>query len=590
MAPRPSTATTKSKKEQDIVNLASQVARKEAKKVANRISLSPDYEEGMNDEDDDDTGLATISFDTLGDHKTSNEVDGVATGDQVVQDNELRDVFEIGNEVMKTEGVPIKYYIKRNGSLAGTEKAPYSVEQLQEKYGSGEYLIQAKKSTNGKFVKQQSMSLDAPLVPEKGMSHQSGGHSSENLMNSFEAILSSTQEQTKDTVDKLLAIQREREEKEERRRQEDREREEKRLSEEREKLKMETNSQTQLFSTILTALKPQPDNSSAQVLQMVQESNRMFMEGLNKVAENTNRMFEKLMDKQERDNEKAERKRDDDRRDLLAVIEKLKEQQNNSPKQDPLEMVKFLRDAQREALEDYQERKALIREEIEEMRGSNEKPEPKSLTDKVIENLAPLLMMGAQMKSQQPPQFAPQQMAPAQDHGQTHVVKPNPSLKKITTATTRPVVQGKVATATVKPVVKAQSAPTPAQATVAPKNTVESNPEASKINQEVTLKGQIITYAGNILGEGIISLQTPTPISAQQTAQKVAEGLVQGGLTVAKAVEVVRYEDIDEEAFVKNSLPRMAVLENYLKDFYETLLNIAQAELGNTTTGQGANP
>lgn len=586
MAPKLSTADRKSKKDQEIMNLAAKVSERVAKKTANKVALSPNFEDSFEENDDSDDGLTSFSYDEGNNTKDDIELENVATGDQVVKENELRDVFEIGNEVMKAEGVPVKYYIRRNGSLAGTEKAPFSVEQLQEKYGAGEYQIQAKKATNGKFVKQQSLSLEAPLDNRQNNTTVGSGHSAENLMNSFEAILATTQEQSKETVDKLLAMQKEREEKEETRRREEQERNERRLQEERERMNKDTNSQTNLLATVLQTLQPKPDNSATQVLQMVQESNRMFMTGLEKISDSTNRMFEKLIDKQERDNEKAEQKRENDRRELFSLIEKLKDQQNNAPKQDPLEMFKLLKDAQREALEDYQERRAMLREELEEFQGTKTPPEPKSLTDKVLESLGPILMAGAQMKGMgqaQPPQFLPQETHVPQ----TQVVKASPSLKKIAPATQqRPVVATKVATASVKPVVKAQTT----QSTVAPKNVVESNPEASKINTEVTLKGQIIAYAGDVLGAGLMTLQSPNPVSAAETAHKVAEGIVLGGLTVVKAVEVVKYEDIEHEAFVKNNLPRIEVLENYLKDFYETLLNIAQAELGNTTNSQGANP
>ena len=596
MAPRASTAATrKSKADQAIIELATKTAKKVATKTANQVALQPNYDESFheeenseeNDDYDFDLSSEVDEVDEV-DTDTTTNFNAHAKNPPVIDE---RDVFEIGNEAMKNEGMAIKYHIKCNGQIAGVETAPFSMEDLQAKYGGGTFMVQAKRVSNGTFVKQQSFSVAAPLKNKAEEAKAESALGVDKLMNSFQAMMESTQQNAVQTQETLAQAMREQIEATEKRRIADQERDEKRIQEEKERMKTEATGNQAILLTLMQTLaapKPTNDNMSTfltliqsqqqQQAQAQQQTLTMFMNGLEKISDNTNRMFEKITEKQERDTQEMYRRLED--------ISK----KNAVKEQDPLALFKLLKDTSKDAIDEFRMMRELAREEAEDAKAPTE---PKSLTDKIIENLAPMIMAGAQLRGAgaapaapvafNPPettqvavQRAPQAQAPrTAPTVAKRVVVAQPAGKVVPAA-------APVAAAPVKRAVTVQ----PVQNTQPAQNVVESNPEASKISNSVELKEKIIKFAADQLGAGILSAQTATPISAKECARLVSEGLLAGNVATIQAVQLISFADVEHEAYVVAGLPTgIPLLETYLKEFYESLVEIANQESRDATNG-----
>jgi hypothetical protein len=75
--------------------------------------------------------------------------------EQTFQSDEEEDVFDFCNNLIQRGRVPI-YTIKKNGYFLTTKPHPYSWTELQTEHGPGHYKVMAKDMNTGKYIKQQT--------------------------------------------------------------------------------------------------------------------------------------------------------------------------------------------------------------------------------------------------------------------------------------------------------------------------------------------------------------------------------------------------------------------------------------------------
>lgn len=291
--------------------------------VRNKMNLQEDFDDTDSDFDDEDEDEEKYPLDS---HDSG------------------FDIFDFIDATVKNQ-FPVRYSIKKDGAIIGTQMHPFSWEKVGKKYGKGNYQVQAKNDVTKRILKTQSERLDGAHLTEDG--EASSSSKKENTSNNFMemmAMLKGDQEEA---------------------RREERERS-------KEMLQIMTQNQDKTMQLMIAALGNNSKDDSGTTLQMMTMLGDKFSQSIERVQDNTNRLMEKVFDR----------------------LDRVEEKFNGEGQLRPNDLIKMLKDSETSGFKMYERLMGIADMRAEEkaiLMGSSGS-EDKSTTDRLIETLAPVVI------------------------------------------------------------------------------------------------------------------------------------------------------------------------------------------------------
>ena len=286
-------------------------------------------------------------------HETGFEGDGESLA-QTEEALNAFDIFEYCHKNFVGSGTPIKYQIKKDGTLMGEMTHPCSWVKIQKKWGEGHYTVAAKKRTDNQYIKQQTLDL-GPIDQPESAAQTEINEQLERLAR-LQAPQGPQMDMTGIMTQMMSMFQ-----------QMQQMNHDDKKSEERDARKSE-NMQNQ---TLLTVLQGQ-QTSSQQMFMEMQKSNQEMML---KMQENMNGVQQKMDDK------------------FSRLIEKMNDAGNKKDQLGTLELLKLMENSEDKGWEKMK----LIMEIAEAKAAEKEEGGGDGMVGKLIGGILPLLS-GAQQQ------------------------------------------------------------------------------------------------------------------------------------------------------------------------------------------------
>jgi len=597
---------SKSKKNEQIAQIAARAAKKavkktvekEARKVSTRVaakvaqetSLNPDYDpsEDLELDEDEESGAVFGAFGGEDDEEEES-VGGFGFDEEEEEEEEedtsdltysprQKDIFSFADEKIKA-GVPIRFQIKKNGHFVATIRTPYSEEKLQKDHGEGHYQIVLRDDIKGTFLKQQSMSVAAPSAPRpeevakvEQQKQQQEDVRFEKMFSTFSTMSQQTQESTNLMIERLMEENRIREEQDRERRKEERE-----LMKEAEKGNMNV-----LATVLQAALAPKNDGGMNGILQMMQQQSQQTMTLIMESNKNFATMMQDMRRDTDRMLEKITTMTQEQARDFRQQLHEMSNKKNDN-EFDAVKMFEMLNKTRQDGLDFGLKLQTMAKELADEGAGEQR---PRGVVESVLDNLgkiAPLMFAAGQGGGGAAQHFAPptpqparqalpaapaqpsyrkETPRPAQSANPT-TVRPAPARPVESKSTVTPATPAKQVVATPKPA--ASGVKTGAKKTTT-QTSVASSPETGKIGNDLELKKKVVDTCVPLIAHALQN---------QFTSGNLGDATINAfsatGIDLKSALTVLTVDEIYDIAFRQYSLPDVPELRNYLKDYHDYL-------------------
>ncbi len=267
------------------------------------------------------------------------------------------DIFDEGDRLTKA-GIPIRYWIKRNGSFICEKYPPYSFNELQKEFKGGQYHVVAKELSTNRIKKSQVMSLGDPLKSDDREERET-----------FRHVPEPTPQAAQPSFMELFSLMN--------KMSEDKARE---AREQASNKNSESNNFMMAFLEMNKSASIQAQAQQAQTQAMMLEIAKMNQTVSEKLAESQAKMFEKMESRFEK------------------IIEVVQAKDNHKEKPlDPMVLFKMMNDSKTEGFELFSKISELAQEKADEKialmddRGSASKEPRLSMTDRLIEGILPTI-------------------------------------------------------------------------------------------------------------------------------------------------------------------------------------------------------
>lgn len=417
-----------------VKNHINKVIESKARKTVDDLLNSSTYNEVNAEEDNffSDEELEEVSLDSFDNEHRGRTKGKALSEDEILKKIEEKDKFDIFVDVgdhWQEKGQVVRYQIDKNNRMLTRVDHPFSWEEVQKKFGAGNYKVIAKlPALNNQYLRSQSKIIasapdESPEYLIKTLAEKKAEPQNNNGMNTMELL---TVLEKKSELAELRAEEARREAEERIAKAEIRAREEaKERLEAQEKMFERMMSQksgggdvieklTPLLTIVLPAiLKKETPKDNSEVLFKVQEMNMKMIENMQKTNE---KMFSSLQESIKAMGDAINNKKDTGDFDAFKIM-------------------KMMKDSETEGFEKYRLMNELAKEraeELAELRGGSGDDEGKkdSTVDTLIKSFAPAIaqmVAGGGMVAPQPtmiPSVAKKPVVVAQATNRSSVSQP----------------------------------------------------------------------------------------------------------------------------------------------------------------------
>ena len=328
--------------------------------------------------------------------------------EKLVKEAEKRDAYDIFSEIgdaLEKQGQVVRYTVMKSGKLLTSLDHPVTWEDIQARFGGGNYKVIAKLPALGnKYIKSQTKQI-APS-PSENPTY---------LLNSIANKAKEKDETKAPTIDEVMRMMQAQQESEERRRRYEDERNEqtRRELEERARLAREEakaeaaeklSAQERLMEKMLEMNKPKADSNGSLIRELTPIITALapLLMKREEPKDTSKDTFEMMMRMQEMNNKMFESLSKNTEKQMSALQESIREiaKQNSQPKEDKydaLSLLKLAQDSESRAFEKFNLMNELASEKARELAEAREDASPSfdkesSTFDKLLTTLGPAVV------------------------------------------------------------------------------------------------------------------------------------------------------------------------------------------------------